>query len=117
MNVLSFLSAIPKIIGFAWNGYKWVKKQDGAGVDFLSPAFFANARKDVEMFVMRLAKGQNSGIRKLFESDNAAIIGIGIFLKSDAILNIYKAEGISARLKAEQALQEKDVTKSVERFN
>jgi len=116
MNALSFLSALPKALGALWRAYKWAKAKDEAGVAFLSPAFFAEARKAVEEVVLGMTKGQDKGLRKCFATDNAMLRGIGIFMKSDTIMAVYHADGLLARYKAEDSLRAKDPIKSVTHF-
>jgi hypothetical protein len=116
MKILSFLKAVPKIVRYGWRAYKWAMAMDAAGVRLLSPVFFAEARKRIEEFVLGLTKGQDEGVRAMFESDNAMLCGLGILMKSDAILAVYGAKGLTARINAEKALHEKDIAKSVTGF-
>lgn len=105
---------LPKVIVYFWRAVRWVQDQDAKGVKFLSDEFWARVRKAMEEFVLRLAKGQDKGIRGLFQSDNQLLKGCGICMKSDRIAEIYSAATPNQVRAAEARLSLKDPTRSVQ---
>lgn len=105
---------LPKVIAYFWRAVRWVQDQDAKGVKFLSDEFWARVRKAMEEFVLRLAKGQDKGIRGQFQTDNQILKGFGIVLKSERIAQIYNAATPTQRLAAEAQLTTKNASRSVQ---
>lgn len=110
--ILTTLAWIPKVVSYVHAAVAWVRAQDAAGVERLSDEFWANARHSAELVVLGWAEGQDKGIRKLFQTDNQLLRGLGIWLKSDAILAICKAPA-SQKAEARTKLRDKDPLRSI----
>lgn len=115
-SLFKTITWLPKVIASTYRAVKWCQQKDAEGVRFLSDAFFAEARKAAEVKVLDLVDGQDKGIRGLFDTDNQILRGCGIFLKSDAILDVCVAKD-SEKAGARQKVREKDAKKSVQQWS
>lgn len=82
---MGFLRFIKTAWTAAWAIYHFIKEVDRAGVEHFSDVWWLGLRARIIARVLFLARNQDKGWRKLFESDNQGLRGIQLLLKSDTI--------------------------------